>query len=275
MDTPAFDLSTHSGFVDAIRFCRGEGTVDGLHCPHCGGRRRVKVEPLTQAGDVYRDGDVRFARTVSVGAKAPLIVPKPVPASSDPPRGPLPISVYRLSCVQCDAAFTAVIYAGPVGADVAILASVHGGLRTPNTPEPVAYYLDEAARCESVGARSAAVSMYRAALEQLLHQQGFTKGMLNHKIEALEAAEKAGNAPSWSKEIEPGLLKVIKDLGNAAIHPNGGDITKQDALDGALLVSIRVAFELLLEKAYEAVARARVILAKLEAGKSKTDVASK
>jgi hypothetical protein len=79
--------------------------------------------------------------------------------------------------------------------------------------------------------------MYRAAIEQLLHDQGFDTGMLTAKIKALnlEAAIAAGTAPRWAHNLDPAFLKVIKDLSNGSIHPNGGDISKPDALDTALL----------------------------------------
>jgi hypothetical protein len=44
---------------------------------------------------------------------------------------------------------------------------------------------------------------------------------------------------------------VLKDLGNAAIHPNEGDITKQAALDSALMLQLRALFVELLDDVYE------------------------
>ena len=42
--------------------------------------------------------------------------------------------------------FTLVIYVGDTGPRLAIFPSVEGGLSTPNTPNGVRYYLDQAAR---------------------------------------------------------------------------------------------------------------------------------
>jgi len=58
-------------------------------------------------------------------------------------------------------------------------------------------------------------------------------------------------------------LKVLKDLGSAAIHPNDGDIERQKTLDRGLLVEIRVVFEELLDVVYEHPARDAVRRARL------------
>jgi hypothetical protein len=86
-----------------------------------------------------------------------------------------------LTCVQCDTLFTAVLYKSPEGKGLAILPSTYGGLTTPHAPKGVAYYLDQAQRSQSVGANSAAVAMFRAALDYLLFEQGFKKGMCGQK----------------------------------------------------------------------------------------------
>lgn len=95
--------------------------------------------------------------------------------------------------------------------------------------------------------------MYRAALEQLLHEQGFTTAMRSTKISALEAAvnDSTSTVPPWSHRLEPAFLKVIKDLGNGATHTNGGDVSKQDALDAALLQHVRITMQELLDPVYE------------------------
>ena len=82
--------------------------------------------------------------------------------------------------------FTALVYQGPAGPDLVVLPSQPGGLRTQHTPESVAFYLDQAQRAESVGARSGAAAMYRGALEHLLFEQGYRQAMLGPKLERLE-----------------------------------------------------------------------------------------
>ncbi len=90
------------------------------------------------------------------------------------------------------------------------------------------YYLDEAYKAQCGGATSAAIVMYRAALEQLLTEQGFAVDNCAKKIQALEA-----NAPRWADNIEPEILKVVKDLGNDAIHVNSGDTHDLAVIDRA------------------------------------------
>jgi hypothetical protein len=161
-------------------------------------------------------------------------------------------SLLGLQCLQCQMTFTGVIYPGPDGPDVVILPSRRGGLTTPHTPEGVSYYLDQAHRAEVLAARSAAVAMYRGALEHLLFEQGYTTGMLGRKLELLETDIKNSKAPKWSVDLDTEFLGVLKDLGNGSIHPNDGDVTKQSALDGELLRKVRETFLMLLFLVYEA-----------------------
>jgi hypothetical protein len=93
--------------------------------------------------------------------------------------------------------------------------------------------------------------MYRAALEHLLYEQGFKKGMLAQQINDLEAAIKAKTAPRWAMDLETEYLDVITDLGNAAIHKNDGDIKKQAALDASLVSAVEAVFAALLVHVYE------------------------
>jgi hypothetical protein len=146
-----------------------------------------------------------------------------------------------------------------------ILSSKEGGLATPHTPKSVAYYLDQAQRAHSVAANSAAVAMYRAALEHLLFEQGFTNGMLGQKLVALTKAIATGTAPSWTKDLDPAYMTVIKDLGNGAIHTNSGDISKQDALDAGVLTKVQITFGELLDTIYELPLRRKARLASMTA----------
>lgn len=207
--------------------------VDGLYCPPCGERRRVDFVWILHPH----------------------------------PHGEMP-RLASMRCRQCHVESHGLYYAGPNGNDLVIVRSVAGGTSTPNTPESVKFYLDQAARSEGSSARSAAVAMYRAALEQLLHEQGFATGMLGGKITALEAKVAAGTAPKWAAELDTEFLRVIKDLGNGAIHTNGGDVMQQAALDDALIVEVRATFEVLLDLVNEVPAKKAASLAKLKAAAS-------
>jgi hypothetical protein len=127
-----------------------------------------------------------------------------------------------------------------------------GSVATKNTPREVAYYLDEAARCISVGARSAATAMFRSALEHVLHDQGYAEGMLDSKIKALEKEieAKTPRAAAWSK-MDTEVLMSMKSLGNGAIHPNGGDVSLQATLDAGLISTLEIVFESILREVYE------------------------
>src|SRR5882724_8496456 len=58
-----------------------------------------------------------------------------------------------VQCRECHTAGYVLLFTGPKGGEAAYHWPVLGGLRTPHTPDPVAYYLDQAARAESGGAR--------------------------------------------------------------------------------------------------------------------------
>lgn len=173
------------------------------------------------------------------------ILLKPDGATDNPP------VLAILTCVQCDTLFTAVLYRGPEGKSLAVLPSTYGGLTTPHTPKGVAYYLDQAQRAKAVGANSAAVAMFRGALEHLLFEQGFKLGMSGKKLTDLEAAVKAGTAPKWAQELDGEFLQVMKQLGDGAIHPNDGNVAGQKVLDGDLIAKLTHTFQMLLFVIYE------------------------
>jgi len=104
---------------------------------------------------------------------------------------PNTLVVADLECLQCGAGFVAVWYAlGDNSGDEGRLAVLprfgRGGVSMPATPDGVAYYLTQASLSQSVGALSAAVGMYRAAVEQILLDQGYTRPMLGPKLADLE-----------------------------------------------------------------------------------------
>lgn len=120
-----------------------------------------------------------------------------------------------------------------------------------NTPSGVAFYLDQAARAQHAGAKSAAAAMYRAAIEHVLFQQEYKRRMLGNKIQDLEATITDGAAPRWTRDLDPAFLRVIKKLGDGSIHPGEGDVSNQQALDAHLLNQLTITFAALLEHVYE------------------------
>jgi hypothetical protein len=208
-------------------------TAGDLYCGQCGGPRRVRIVRLWSRAIEGGGGGLSFGQHDS-----------PIAEQMTP-------SLFHLNCVQCDAAFEAVIYRGPQGPALAILPDHYGGLSTPHTPPEVAYYLDQAHRSRSVGANSAAVAMFRSALEFILYKAGYEKKMLGPKIGQLEEAIKDGSAPKWARDLDTNFLKIIKRLGDGGIHPNDGKIEAQAALDTALLIALDVTFAELIFSIYE------------------------
>jgi hypothetical protein len=228
MAEESVDLTTADGLLTTLRKHHEylspstslPATPDGTYCAGCGAVRRMSITVLRQA---FYESRIEFHRHT-----LPLLA--------------------LLTCTQCYGRIVVLAYMGPSGPEVVALPDSYGGLTTPHTPEAVAYYLDQAQRAQATGALSAAITMYRAALEQLLFEQGYRNRMLKAKIDALVEDT---DPPKWVRDLDPEYLTVIKDLGNAAIHPNDGDITKQQALDAALVLAVRELFVELLDDIYE------------------------
>jgi hypothetical protein len=115
----------------------------------------------------------------------------------------------------------------------------------------VKYYLDQASLAESVGAKSAAAAMYRAALDQILYEQGFKDGTCGVKLKHLTAAVEAGTAPAWANTIERDFLTLLKEIGDGSIHPNDGDVSRQQVIDTRVLAAIHQTMSHLLYHVYE------------------------
>jgi hypothetical protein len=208
----------------------GSFEAGDLYCPGCGAPRRMQIFPRTPA----HSSSLNLVDT-STDAIAKQLAP----------------AVFTLRCVQDDTLFTALLFRGPEAFELAIFPARRGGLATEHTPAGVAFYLDQAQRAQSAAANSAAVAMYRSALEHLLHEQGFTRRMLGPKIEDLMAAIKDGTAPKWAVDLNPSYLKVINKLANAAIHPGDGDVTNQETFDREILTQLEITMSELVRVAYE------------------------
>lgn len=227
--------------------------TNGLYCPKCGEIRRMKIEC------VYAPDTITSSRHSEVMIDSLMIAKNDIEIA----RALMP-SVFYYQCVQCEMIFTAFIYEGPDGPALAVLPTKRGGLVTPHTPDGVAFYLDQADRAKAVGANSAAIAMFRGALEQLLFEQGYEKGLLKEKIDALITDRGENKAPAWASTLDDGFLTVIKDLGNTSIHPNGGDIKAQAEFDSELISGVMVTFSALLHVIYEAPIKTSALLADLK-----------
>jgi hypothetical protein len=174
-------------------------------------------------------------------------------------------SVFSITCLQCDAKYTAVLYLRANALELAVLAGQTARSTSPDIPKAVVYYLDQATRCRSVGAYSAAMPMFRSAAEWLLEHQGFTRGLIGDKLNDLEKRLADRTAPKWANDISSEALVALKKLGNIALHTNGGDFTRQEQLDSALCSEVQAMFEYLIEIVYEQPAQVRDRIAKLKA----------
>jgi hypothetical protein len=217
----------HSGFLTGgntgTTFIAGE-----LYCPGCGGPRRMRMASRNKSF-----GDRAFATGVE-GLAAGM-----APAA------------FTLRCVQDDTEFSALLFQGPDRYELAIFPAVRGGLATPHTPAGVGFYLDQAQRAQSAAANSAAVAMYRAAIEHVLYEQGFTDRMLGPKLKALQAAINDGTAPKWASELDAAYLSVINQLAAGAIHPGDGDVAKQSTFDSEILTQLEITLAELVHVVYE------------------------
>ena len=142
--------------------CRAAGVAEAgdLYCPPCGDSRRVRLRVLRSP----------FQGWTNIADIDSLVKT-------------LPGTLFNMTCLQCGTLFTGLFYKAPEGLGLVVLPSKHGGITTPHTPVGVAYYLDQAHKAKTMGAYSAAVAMFRGALEQLLYHQGYKDGMLGKKIE--------------------------------------------------------------------------------------------
>jgi len=239
MDMLMGSSKTQDGIKIEIRYfkpCTGE-----LFCPKCGNIRRCSVTQVTN--------DSKFCVNCTSGKVNYTELPY----------------LFKATCLQCGSETLLLIYNGPKSVELVVLHNTYSGCVTKNSPNEVKYYIDQAYRARSVGAVSAAMAMYRSALEWLLYEQGFTSGMLGQKIIDLETSIKKQTAPKWAIEIDTAFLKAIKDIGNGAMHTNGGDITKQNNIDKDLLELVDIIFAELLDKIYEQPLRSTSNLAKLKA----------
>ena len=232
----SLDLATLDGLTAAVKGAptarRELGEWDGTYCPKCGDTRRMSLFALEWA-ERWEEG------TIPQFPAGQIIAP----ASKDPSP-----SLFVAVCVQCKSKLTLVVYPGPRGTQLVALPETYGGLSTPNTPDGVSYYLDQAERSKSVGALSAAIVMYRSALEHLLHDQGFTEGMVGQRLKALE---ESSDPPAWRAQLHPDYMAVINKLANGAAHANDGDVSQQAIFEEQLLREVRELFSELLDLVYE------------------------
>jgi hypothetical protein len=161
----------------------------------------------------------------------------------------------HLECLQCGKAkMTLLVYQGPDGPDVALFPQQRGA-GSPKTPADVAYYLDQARRAASVGARSAAAAMYRSAVELMLYGLGYKQRMLGPKLEALKKDKATGTASVKALRFDDDFGDIARMLGNGAIHAGKAAATKQQGLDVDVVAALEETIDSVLWRLYDEPAR--------------------
>ena len=282
----ANQLATYTGLVQGLHELAASDSIYGRHtvsnlltgkvparlgeiyCPICGDVRGqnvqfhfcpVDVDIATSGAQLYgRPTRESLLMALATSSSAPKV---PISKSLAP-------SLMTYICVQCTQRTTAVIFVGSNGQEIALFHRAGGGIKSPHTPEGVAFYLDQAFRSRTAGAYSACVAMYRGALDALLLQQGFTGRMLGDKLKQFDKAIAEQTAPKWAMDLNAAFLAVLKDLGNGSIHP-GADINKQSALDQELTWKVEAAFQMILGLVYEKDVREQRLLLELQSAKTK------
>ena len=79
----------------------------------------------------------------------------------------------------------------------------------------------------------------------------FANDSKSEEYQAIIKSIDSKKAKKWAMNLDTELLTYLKNIGDGAIHPNDGDITKQSELDNELLVQIQKAFRVLLYLVYE------------------------
>lgn len=174
-------------------------------------------------------------------------------------------SQFRFHCASCHTKAIALIAIVSSRFSVLVFFEKNSSIATPNTPENIKYYLEQAYQCYVMKAYSATLAMFRTALDALLFNAGFKKGMVGQKIGELETAISAGNAPRWAMDLDTAFLKVLKDLGNSSLHISSEDISAEKNIDDVLVQHIELVFMEILENAYERDALRASRLEKLQA----------
>lgn len=112
-------------------------------------------------------------------------------------------------------------------------------------PDGINYYMGQAFKSKSIGAYSAAMAMYRSALEFLLYESGFDENRLVDKIKSFEITP-----PDWATSLSSQFMDIIRELGNDSVHPNDGDISEQKKFDFDMLEAVEETLNELIERAY-------------------------
>ncbi|MBX9950213.1 MAG: hypothetical protein K2Y39_13680 [Candidatus Obscuribacterales bacterium] len=225
------------------------GHAGTMYCPNCFEYSGMKLEKLYFNKTVGQEIIAELCREDSIG---PGVRAK-LPEYTNP-------ALVRLSCVNCQNIFYGLIYKTEKAPALVIVSVRGGGIATPNTSALVAYYLEQAYKAQAATAFSAALAMYRAALDQILEDKGYD-GSLPAKLTKLADEQKNNTMPPWAKRLNSEILTVLKDICNRHVHPS--ELAVLQALDAEFMSKIQRIFSGLLSAAYEQETRQTAAKAKL------------
>lgn len=237
MKTSEFVEQIHNKDDNTIRF----NFISEMYCNKCRDTRRMQFYIWK-----YKDHSIGQLNTTVIGRKI-----YKSDLSMDQVHESVFPSLWISHCLQCRSITQIIIYKTDDLEKIAIFQDGYGGISTENTPNSVKYYIDEACKSKSIGAFSASVAMYRAALEQILTDQGYDEKTLHKKIVSLENDLKKDSKNSRLLKMDVELLRVLKNIGNKSIHPNSKDRDKSNVLDMQLVNEIEVIFVEIMEYLYE------------------------
>lgn len=235
---------TSTGYAPIARPVSGTdlGAHRGTYCGRCADLRRMQLVAADSRCESLNPRYLQQRAKLLDELAQPQLDKLAFSLGTPPP-------VFTATCLECQTRLSLIVDAGPP-VEVIVLGSRAPGLATAHTPEGVRYFLDQAYRARTRGAYTAAMVMYRAALEQLLHEQGFERGRLVDRIDQAVAA-----APAWLNALDEDLMTALRQLGNRAVHVGDGDITEQASFDHELVREVEHLFIEVLDEVYEAPAR--------------------
>lgn len=235
-----------------------------MFCPNCRQLNRFHVET------VHLSTHQQFAASVPRRKSYPGRVDGRWVSLSTKPELLLE-SQFRFRCVTCRVAAQVVVVKLVDAPNLMIIFPSGGSVATVHTPDAVKYYLEQAYQSYSARAYSATLAMYRTALDAILFNAGYEKGMVGAKIAAMEADIKEGRGPKWARDLAVPYIRVIKNLGNSSLHIANEDLSEERSIGDDLIQQIEITLHAILDDAYEKEAREKDRLVRLEAASKKRD----
>ena len=138
--------------------------------------------------------------------------------------------IYKHTCAQCENEIFLIKHPVDGQSSLTFVYNAEIQYDWSCVPDGINYYMAQAFKSRSVGANSAAMAMYRSALEWLLFSLGFKEKDLNIRIDQFEESE-------YSEKIGTEFMDILRLLGNNAVHVNDGDLSLQKSFDDDLLNS--------------------------------------